>query len=218
MSQSEAITLSCLPAAAARQANLLRLIKRLGKRFWHGNRRGTSMRHISSLFFCVVLFISTVVQASAEADREQLLKETGVYATFAVFKASEQWWQIEHHARAAASGGPWPAGWACRRGRRRFRGGGRRFDAIYALFKRVHLIAQPIHFTFKTGDRLVCLRAFAQLAQHRVHITPRPAIQFSACRRFQCGNSFWIVECAKRHRRGRAHRRQLHAQGTALPS
>lgn len=61
------------------------------------------MRHISSLFFCVVLFISTVVQASAEADREQLLKETGVYATFAVFKASEQWWQIEHHARAAAS-------------------------------------------------------------------------------------------------------------------
>jgi chlorite dismutase len=61
------------------------------------------MRHLSALLFCVVVFISTVVHASAEVDREQLSKGTEVYATFATFKASEQWWQIERHARAAAS-------------------------------------------------------------------------------------------------------------------
>lgn len=61
------------------------------------------MRHLSSLLFCVVVFFGAVVQARAEADRDQLLKEAEVYATFAVFKASEQWWQIEPHARAAAS-------------------------------------------------------------------------------------------------------------------
>ena len=31
--------------------------------------------------------------ALAAVDREKLLKDTGVYGTFAVFKADEDWWK-----------------------------------------------------------------------------------------------------------------------------
>lgn len=61
------------------------------------------MRHLSSLVVWVIVMVGAVAQVRAEADREQLSKEAGVYATFAVFKASEQWWQTEPQARAAAS-------------------------------------------------------------------------------------------------------------------
>lgn len=61
------------------------------------------MRHLSSLILCVIFIVGMVAQVRAEVDREQLSKEAGVYATFAVFKASEPWWQMEPHARAAAS-------------------------------------------------------------------------------------------------------------------
>lgn len=61
------------------------------------------MRHLSSVIVWVLVMMGAVAQVRAEADREQLSKEAGVYATFAVFKASEQWWQMEPHARAAAS-------------------------------------------------------------------------------------------------------------------
>jgi chlorite dismutase len=39
----------------------------------------------------------------AEADREKLLKESGVYATFAVFKVSDHWWQMDHDVRTKAA-------------------------------------------------------------------------------------------------------------------
>ncbi|MEO7860155.1 MAG: chlorite dismutase family protein [Nitrospirales bacterium] len=40
--------------------------------------------------------------AGAEVDREKLLKEPGVYATFAVFKVGDQWSQMEKEARASS--------------------------------------------------------------------------------------------------------------------
>jgi len=39
---------------------------------------------------------------SAEVDREKLLKDTGVYATFGVFKAGDRWWAMDREARAGA--------------------------------------------------------------------------------------------------------------------
>ncbi len=61
------------------------------------------MRYLNVLIFSVMCVVSSVVQVRAEADREQLLKDAGVYVTFAVFKASEQWWHMEPQARASAS-------------------------------------------------------------------------------------------------------------------
>lgn len=61
------------------------------------------MRHLILLIVCVIFVVGAVAPAKAEADREQLLKESGVYATFAVFKASDQWWQMEPQSRASAS-------------------------------------------------------------------------------------------------------------------
>ena len=40
--------------------------------------------------------------AGAEVDREKLLKESGVYATFAVFKVGDQWSQLDKQAKAGA--------------------------------------------------------------------------------------------------------------------
>ena len=41
--------------------------------------------------------------AEAAADREKLLKDTGVYGTFAVFKVDEDWWKLDKTARASAA-------------------------------------------------------------------------------------------------------------------
>jgi chlorite dismutase len=41
--------------------------------------------------------------AEAAADREKLLKDTGVYGTFAVFKVDEDWWKLDKAARASAA-------------------------------------------------------------------------------------------------------------------
>jgi chlorite dismutase len=41
--------------------------------------------------------------ALAAVDREKLLKDTGVYATFAVFKVDEDWWKLDKAARASAA-------------------------------------------------------------------------------------------------------------------
>jgi len=41
--------------------------------------------------------------AQAAADREKLLKDPGVYGTFAVFKLDEDWWKLDKAARAAAT-------------------------------------------------------------------------------------------------------------------
>jgi chlorite dismutase len=52
----------------------------------------------------VTLLVSVVLAQAvgAQVDREKLLKEPGVYATFAVFKVGDRWWQMERDARAAA--------------------------------------------------------------------------------------------------------------------
>ena len=41
--------------------------------------------------------------AQAVADREKLLKDTGVYGTFAVFKVDGDWWKLDKAARTAAA-------------------------------------------------------------------------------------------------------------------
>lgn len=61
------------------------------------------MRSLSVLVCSVMVVLGAAATVGAEADREQLLKEPGVYATFALFKGSEHWWQMEPQARAAAS-------------------------------------------------------------------------------------------------------------------
>jgi len=40
--------------------------------------------------------------AGAALDREKLLKDPGVYGTFAVFKVDEDWWKLEKAARTSA--------------------------------------------------------------------------------------------------------------------
>jgi chlorite dismutase len=41
--------------------------------------------------------------AFAAVDREKLLKDTGVYATFAVFKVEGDWWKLDKAARSSAA-------------------------------------------------------------------------------------------------------------------
>ncbi len=56
-------------------------------------------------FVTLCLCASLAQSVSAETmDREKLLKDAGVYATFAVFKASDSWWEMDHNARAKATG------------------------------------------------------------------------------------------------------------------
>jgi chlorite dismutase len=52
----------------------------------------------------LVLFavIALVRVAGAEVDREKLLKEPGVFATFAVFKVGDQWSHMDKQAKAGA--------------------------------------------------------------------------------------------------------------------
>lgn len=55
----------------------------------------------------ILVLISIVVialarGAGAEVDREKLLKEPGVYATFAVFKVGDQWSQMDKQAKVGA--------------------------------------------------------------------------------------------------------------------
>lgn len=52
---------------------------------------------LALIVFAVVAFAQA---AAAEADREKLLKDPGVYATFAVFKVGDQWSQMDKEARA----------------------------------------------------------------------------------------------------------------------
>lgn len=56
---------------------------------------------IAFMALCALLLVQSV---GAEVDREKLLKEPGVYGTFAVFKVGDLWWQMDHNARAGAIG------------------------------------------------------------------------------------------------------------------
>ena len=64
------------------------------------------MKRISQFGMVALLlcFLPTLSVASESAvDREKLLKDSGVYATFAVFKMGEHWWQVDHEARVKAA-------------------------------------------------------------------------------------------------------------------
>ena len=58
------------------------------------------MRTILALVLSVVF--APAYSAGAEVDREKLLKEPGVYATFAVFKVGDQWGQMDKQAKSGA--------------------------------------------------------------------------------------------------------------------
>lgn len=60
------------------------------------------MRNRSILALIVCVLLSFAQTARAEVDREKLLKEPGVYATFAVFKVGDEWWKIDRDARTKA--------------------------------------------------------------------------------------------------------------------
>ena len=59
------------------------------------------MRYRSVAALLVLAVVAFAQAAGAEVDREKLLKEPGVYATFAVFKVGDQWSQMDKDARAA---------------------------------------------------------------------------------------------------------------------
>ncbi len=54
-----------------------------------------------ALLLCFLPMLSVVSEAAM--DHDKLLKDPGVYATFAVFKMGEHWWQMDHEARVKAA-------------------------------------------------------------------------------------------------------------------
>lgn len=56
----------------------------------------------SLLVLIVYILMACAPSVGAEVDRERLLKEPGVYATFAVFKVGEDWWKMDRDARTKA--------------------------------------------------------------------------------------------------------------------
>src|SRR5712691_4024558 len=56
------------------------------------------------VFVAVCLFTWSVADvAQAAVEREKLLKDTGVYGTFAVFKVEGDWWKLDKAARSSAA-------------------------------------------------------------------------------------------------------------------
>ncbi len=60
------------------------------------------MRNRSVLAFIALAVVTFAQTADAEMDREKLLKEPGVYATFAVFKVGDRWSQMDKEAKAGS--------------------------------------------------------------------------------------------------------------------
>ena len=60
------------------------------------------MRNRSVLAFMALAVVTFAHAAGAEVDREKLLKDPGVYATFAVFKVGDQWSHMDKEARAGS--------------------------------------------------------------------------------------------------------------------
>ncbi|MEO7860349.1 MAG: chlorite dismutase family protein, partial [Nitrospirales bacterium] len=59
------------------------------------------MRNRIILVLIIFVVVSLARVAGAEVDREKLLKDPGVYATFAVFKVGDQWSQMDKEAKAS---------------------------------------------------------------------------------------------------------------------
>jgi chlorite dismutase len=62
-----------------------------------------TMRGAFVLFVLLFATLCWSPTAQAAVDREKLLKDTGVYATFAVFKVDQDWWKLDKSARASAA-------------------------------------------------------------------------------------------------------------------
>src|SRR5689334_6897394 len=57
----------------------------------------------NTLAITIALYVSAVAsQTTQAADREKLLSEPGVYATFAAFKIDTEWWQLDKGRRDTA--------------------------------------------------------------------------------------------------------------------
>ena len=65
-------------------------------------RKEDCMRNRIILVLIMFAVVSLARVASAEVDREKLLKEPGVYATFAVFKVGDRWSQMDKEAKAGS--------------------------------------------------------------------------------------------------------------------
>ena len=61
------------------------------------------MRRRLCVVVLMLLAVALARTAGAEVDREKLLREPGVYGTFAVFKIGEQWWHMNSDARKNAA-------------------------------------------------------------------------------------------------------------------
>lgn len=59
------------------------------------------LRFLSIVVVCMLGSVGANA-AHAAVDREKLLKEPGVYGTFAVFRMDEDWWKLDQAARRAA--------------------------------------------------------------------------------------------------------------------
>ncbi len=60
------------------------------------------MQKTTVLGLILLAVIAFAQGAEAEVDREKLLKEPGVYATFAVFKVGDEWSRMDKQAKAGA--------------------------------------------------------------------------------------------------------------------
>jgi chlorite dismutase len=60
-------------------------------------------KHTVVLWGCLIIAMLMGQGAEAAVDREKLLSDPGVYGTFAVFKAEDDWWKLDKAARTAAA-------------------------------------------------------------------------------------------------------------------
>ena len=59
---------------------------------------------IRTLSIVIALCSATLYEQQAQsADREKLLSDPGVYATFAAFKLDPEWWKLDKGARDSAA-------------------------------------------------------------------------------------------------------------------
>ncbi len=61
------------------------------------------MNRTNALVAVCLMTVLAVPSAFAAVDREKLLKDAGVYGTFAVFKVEGDWWRLDKAARSSAA-------------------------------------------------------------------------------------------------------------------
>jgi len=61
------------------------------------------MKLLNAIAAGLAVTASMIYPAGAQVEREKLLSEPGVHATFAVFKVSEDWWKADQAVRGSAA-------------------------------------------------------------------------------------------------------------------